>query len=46
MRTSLVVGMGTGAVATYAFMGKNMGLEKTMKKQSKKIMKKVQELFN
>ncbi len=46
MKTSLVIGMGTGAVATYAFMGRNMGLEKSMKKQSKKIMKKVQELFS
>ena len=46
MRTSLVIGMGTGAVATYALMSKNMGLEKTMKKQSKKVMKKLQELFD
>lgn len=45
MKTSLVVGMGTGAVATYAVMSKGMGLEKVMKKQSKKVVKKLQELF-
>ena len=46
MRTSLVIGMGTGAVATYALMSKNMDFEKTMKKQSKKVMKKLQDFFN
>lgn len=43
MKMSLLIGIGTGAIATYAVMSKG-SMEKNMKKQGKKIMKKIQDL--
>lgn len=44
MKMGLVLGIGAGAITTYALMSKSCDLAKNIRKFGKKIVKKVQDI--
>lgn len=46
MRIGLLVGVGAGAITTYALMSRGGMIERNLRKQGKKLMKKIQDLVD